>query len=197
MTRRYLGHIAGGVFALYAATAAAAFAQGTPPPVDQPGDHHDARVVMMHHGDHEMGPGQKGMAHRDPAAHLRAVLQLKPAQEPALTAFLAAMKPPEHEHEHMMMDMDDKAAPKTTPERLALMEKRMAEHEASMHAHLDAVRKFYDQLDPAQKRAFDELAPMMMADHMGRGHMMEGKHHMMGAKHHMPPAPPAPPHPPT
>jgi hypothetical protein len=128
----------------------------------------------MEHGDHMRGPM------RDPSEHLRAALQLRPAQEPALAAFVAAIKPDrDRDHEHMKMEnMEKPSPPKTTPERLADMEQMMADREAKMHTMVDATRRFYDQLDPSQKRAFDVLAPMMMHHH--------GEHHMNGAmgEHH-------------
>jgi hypothetical protein len=118
----------------------------------------------MAHDQHMPGPM------RDPAERLRAALQLRPAQEPALAAFVAAMKP---DHDRgKMEDMEKPRSPKTTPERLADMERMMADHEAKMHTMIDATRRFYGQLDPSQKRAFDVLAPMMMRQH--------GGHHMRG-----------------
>ncbi len=50
-----------------------------------------------------MGPEGMRMRHENPehaAKHLREVLQLTPAQEPALQALLSSMHPAEHEHEH-------------------------------------------------------------------------------------------------
>jgi protein CpxP len=127
----------------------------------------------MEHGEHMRG------LMRDPAQHLRAALQLRPAQEPALAAFVAAIRPG-HEHEHEHWEGRDKDGPaKTTPERLADMERMMADREAKMHTMIDATRRFYDQLDPSQKRAFDVLAPMMMHRHGGEHHMRGpmGEHH--------------------
>ncbi len=197
MSRRLTITLAGAAFALYAAAGAAAFAQPAAPPMSgehmSPGGPMERHVMVMRHG----GPG--GHEHRDPTAHLRAILQLKPSQEAALTAYVAAMKPPEHEG--MMHNMatggppDGKPAPeaKTTPERLAAMDKMMSEHMAMAHARLDAIRTFYNQLDPAQKKAFDELPPpmmIMMGGHEGGPHRME----MMHGKHPMPPMAPPQPH---
>jgi hypothetical protein len=136
----------------------------------------------------------EGREHRDPTAHLRAILQLKPGQEAALTAYVAAMKPPEHGRDGMMHRADGgPPTPKTTPERLAMIDKRMSEHAAKAHARLDAIRTFYNQLDPAQKRAFDELPPMMGRHRGGPMRNME----MTRTMHPMPTTPPrtAPPHP--
>ena len=168
--------IAGAAFALYAAAGAVALAQAPAPPGPA------ARADRQDRVDRGDRPGMRmdrgGPERRDPAAHLRAILQLKPAQEPALTAFLASMKPPEGGMMRISMDRRGgpagapgaaapPAPPRTTPERLALAEKALADHTAIMRGRLDATRKFYDQLDAGQKRAFDELGPMMMGGQMG------------------------------
>lgn len=178
--KRYQGVLAGAAIALSAAAAATAYAQAAPNPEPQPrverGERHERheRTIMIRRGDD--GVNQ--------AEHLRAILQLKPAQEQALTAYLEAMHPA-GDHERMMK-MGDEGMPKTTPEKLARMEARMNEHEAAMKTRIAATKRFYDQLDPAQKRAFDEL-PLMMGGPMP---MMGG----MKIMHHpMPPSPPAAP----
>jgi hypothetical protein len=131
----------------------------------------DGRTVVMTHA------GRRA----DRAEHLRAVLQLKPNQEAALAAYVQALAPPKPE----ATTFTDGDGAKTTPERLAAEEKLLGEHVAMMRAHIEATRRFYDQLDPAQKRAFDELheGPTMML-HRTR---FEGP---------MPPMPPVPPVPP-
>lgn len=181
--------IAGAAFALYAAAGAAAFAQ-TPPPGAQP-PARGARPDMP--GGPQDLRNPRGMRpdfraeRRDPAEHLKAMLQLKPAQEPALTAFLAAMKPREPQ-----MQPANTPMPKTTPERLALADRRLTERTAEAHAKLDATRRFYDQLDAGQKRAFDELGPMMMGGPMGG----MGSHRVMMRHMQMPPMSPMAPPPP-
>jgi hypothetical protein len=50
----------------------------------------------------------------------------------------------------------------TTPQRLDRMQARMAERQARVAQHADAVKRFYAQLSPSQQRAFDAL-------HQGRG----------------------------
>jgi hypothetical protein len=66
--------------------------------------------------------------------------------------------------------------PRTTPERLSRMQQMMARRQAAATTAMDAVRKFYDQLDAGQKRAFDALPMMMMHGRMGMmgGGMMGG-----------------------
>lgn len=162
-----------GVLTLGAAAAASA---QTPPAHDHDAPRVERRVIVMGGpgGPGMRGPGmgmEMGGMHgpMDPekhAQHMRDVLQLRPDQEGALKAFLAAMTPPAPPAEGAAapkpMDM-----PKTTPERLAMMEKMMAEHQAMFKKHNDAIRAFYGQLTPSQQRAFDAL-------HQGMG--MGGMH---------------------
>ena len=125
------------------------------------------------------------MAHADPAAmakhhadKLRATLQLTPAQEPALAALMASMKPPSGEMAKMHGDHAAMAA-MTTPQRLDQMLVKMDQHRAAMVDHIAAVKRFYAQLTPSQQKAFDAM-------HEGHGGGMEhrmGAHRMMG---HMP-----------
>ena len=138
MSQRYSAILAGAIVAL---AATAAFAQPAPPP-GEPGHRMERqeRTIIIRHGDDEMGAGH--------ADHLRAILQLKPGQEGALTAYLAAMHP-KGDHEGMMR-MHGEGMAKSTPEKLARMEARMTEHEAAMKSKIAATKRFYDQLDPAQ-----------------------------------------------
>lgn len=144
-----------GVLTLGAAAVASA---QTPPAPGGDAPRVERRVVIMG------GPGGPGMGMHgamDPemhAQHLRDVLQLRPEQEGALKTFLAAMAPPARDAA-ARKPMD---RPKTTPERLTMMEKMMAEHQAMFKTHSAAIRAFYGQLSPAQQKAFDAL-------HMGMG----------------------------
>lgn len=163
-----------GVITLAGVTAASAQTHPAPPADGAP--RVERRVVVMggpggmHHPG---GPGMMGGGHKmDPAKHaehLRDVLQLRPDQDGALKAFIAAMTPPEHP-----APAADGAAPhhpdmpRTTPERLAMAEKMMAEHQAMFKRHNDALRAFYGQLTPSQQKAFDAL------------HMGMGRHHRGG-----------------
>jgi LTXXQ motif family protein len=211
MTRPIMGYLAGAAFVLSVAGAATAYAQAAPPAPPMPSDHeHGQRIerqviikdgdghvtiqrgggdehgmMMGHGGEHRMMMRSDGPKHAD---HLRTMLQLKPNQEAALTAYLAATAPPHHER---IVEMSDHAAPKTTPQRLAEMETRMAEETARSKARIEATRKFYDQLEPSQKKVFDEM-PMMMGPMMMHGDGMK----MMIKMDGMPPMPPMPPHPP-
>jgi hypothetical protein len=140
--------------------------------------------------------------HRDPAERLRNLLQLRPEQEPALTAYLEAMKP------KMRVGRLDatEERPDTTPEKLARMEQRLAERQAAERARIEAVRRFYVQLDPRQKKAFDEL-PLMMGPGLIGGPMRPMRIRLPDLERprvHFPadrfapepPEPPAPPAPP-
>lgn len=207
MTRPLTSYLAGAAFALTAAASAAAFAQPPVPPTPDTGDHHqmrEERHVMIRHdgGGDEHVVTMMRHGREDQAEHLRTMLQLKPSQEAALTAYLAAVRP-EHS-EHIVEMSDHKDGKKTTTERLAEMDAHITEQTAQAHARIAATRKFYDQLEPSQKKVFDEL-PMLMMGPMGpmmsAGPMkvminMEG-HGSMQEMGRMPPLPPAPPVPPV
>lgn len=86
-------------------------------------------------------------------AKLHAALKLTAAQEPAWTAFVAAITPAAGAHTH-----PDRAAiaAMTAPER---MEKHIAMAKArlaTMEAHQAALKTFYAVLTAEQKKAFDE-----------------------------------------
>ncbi len=154
--RRIQGLLAGAAFTLYAAVGVAAFAQPGPRPSGTP-----ARGAMM------MGPAGA----TDIAQRLRDVLQLRPAQEPALQAYAGALA---SARQGMMAGFADQRAPLSTPDRLSRMQQMMAQHEAAFATVADATRRFYDQLDPAQKRSFDALSGMMMGHGMGGMGLMGG-----------------------
>jgi hypothetical protein len=197
------GYLAGAAFAL---TAASAFAQAAPPAASVPPptafdrDHAD-RDQARAERDHERADRTERRVvvreerhHMDQAEHLRTMLQLKPGQEAALTAYLAAVKPAHHIETVVEMSNHGEAA-KTTPQRLAEMETRLAEQTAQGKARIEATRKFYDQLEPSQKKVFDEL-PMMMGGPMGPM-MNMGNMRVMVNMEGMPPLPPLPPVPPA
>lgn len=203
MSRPLMGYLAGAAFALCATAALAQAAAPAAPPAPTASDHEhgqriERRVIMRDGGD--------GHHHMDQAEHLRTMLQLKPSQEAALTAYLAAVRP-DHHHETVVEMSNHGDAPKTTTQRLAEMETHLNEQVAQGKARIEATRKFYDQLEPSQKKVFDEL-PMLMIGPMGPmmpmgGNMrvmvnMDGHmEHMMDHMPPMPPMPPAPPKPPA
>ena len=107
-------------------------------------------------------PPERGMRmQRDPARmmerraqHLRDVLQLRQDQEGALRAFLEAQRPPGRGARREARP-DGQAL--TTPQRLDRARQRMAEAQKRFDTRATAIRRFYDQLSPAQQKAFDAL----------------------------------------
>ena len=137
MTRSKLA--AAGIAAVIGlATAGASLAQ-SPPPGGPP-----AGAMRMMRAE---GPNPEARAQR-----LRDILQLTPAQEPALKAFLLAQKPP-----GPPAPPQAGAKALTTPERLDRQRTRMVERLAAFDRRAGATRTFYAQLTPSQKKAFDAL----------------------------------------
>jgi hypothetical protein len=181
MTGRIQGLLAGAAFALYAAAGAAAFAQPAARPEGPTGG--------------PPGPGKSIMRRASPApaehaARLRDLLQLKPAQEPALTAYVSALENGRQGMFTGMSAMFSGAEAQTTPERLTRIQQLMVQHQGAITSMIEATRRFYDQLEPAQKRAFDALPPMML---MMQGMGMTGGPGMMGGGGGMPMMGPPPP----
>ena len=107
------------------------------------------------------------------AERLRAVLQLRPEQEPALKAFLDSRKPPAGAAQRGRGGREQLAA-MTTPQRLDAQRARMVERTARFDQRAAATKKFYAQLSPSQQKAFDAMAP--------RGGMKGGEHRGMGGR---------------
>ncbi|MGR4862921.1 Spy/CpxP family protein refolding chaperone [Caulobacter sp. LARHSG274] len=142
----------------------AAVAQDAPPPPGPP--------PMM-----EDGPGAPGgppmmmmHRHRDPEAraqHLRDVLQLRPDQDGALKAYLAATEPKawgkdDDKNGPDMKPAADGPPPRlTTPERLDREAEHLARATEAFKARAAATRTFYAALSPSQQKAFDALGPML------------------------------------
>jgi periplasmic protein CpxP/Spy len=129
-----------------AAPAAAAYAQ-TAPASPPPAAAGPQKRPMM-------DPAQRA-EHR--AERLRAVLQLRPEQEPALKAFIAAQQPPAGVRERRAARGEVSAM--TTPQRLEARRKGMDERRARFDQRAQATLKFYSQLSPAQQKAFDAMGP--------------------------------------
>lgn len=207
MSRSWMGHLAGTAFVLSAAAAAGASAQtpASPSAGEHPRIEQRTVIVRSDGGDADRDHSERHVIIRrggeDPTEHLRTMLQLKPSQEAALAAYVAAVRPDRH-HDHMVeLSVDHDA--RTTPQRLAEMETRVNEQAAQGRARIAATRKFYDQLEPSQKKVFDEL-PMLMIGPMGpmmpMGPMkvrvnMEGMPQVdFPPDRIQPPIPPRPPH---
>lgn len=125
----------------------------------------------------------------DREAHLRTMLQLRPEQEPALKAYVEAVGKGRAHGDHMVRFDRRDGEGRTTVERLAEMESRLAEQQAAMRRRIDATKTFYGQLDDRQKKVFDSM-PMLMFAGPGFGPMLLP----VG---HVPPTPPVPPVPPA
>jgi hypothetical protein len=94
----------------------------------------------------------------DQARQLRASLALRPDQEPALQAYIQAVIPTPSEAARLRQTTAN-AESLTTPERLDQMLARMDEMRTVMANRVQATKRFYFQLTPAQKQAFDNLRP--------------------------------------
>lgn len=109
------------------------------------------RVFVMRHGG-------------DRAERVTTLLQLRPEQEPALKAYLEALKP---RRDHLVSFEPAVETRGSTPERLARMEAQLAEQQAAGKARIAATRAFYDQLAARQKKVFDEMPAMFMGPGLG------------------------------
>lgn len=213
MTRPWMGYLAGAAFVLSTAGAAVAYAQTEAQTAQSQAaaDSRDGQTVRIERSertDRAGGPDRGERIERrvvirrgeQTAEHLRTMLQLKPRQEAALQAYVAALQPTRG-HEQVVI-MSDHGQAKTTTQKLADMEQRLAEENAQARARIDATRKFYDQLEPSQKKVFDEMplpGPMMIMPGVGPMRVMvnmEGLPHLDRAPP-LPPLPPAPPAPPA
>jgi hypothetical protein len=145
--------------ALALSAAGASLAQPAPAPAQAPaGDH----------GWRRPDPAQMAQRH---AEKLRAVLQLRPDQEPALRAFVSSMQPTPEQIQRRQAEHAQRAeaGKLPTPERLDRMQARLAERQAAFARRADAIKRFYAQLSPSQQRAFDALP-------MGHGGMHGHRH---------------------
>ena len=177
MTSLRLGLLAGLVLPLGLATAG--FAQPAAHPA--PASHAAAAVHAPHH--HR----DSAERHARIADHLRTVLQLTPAQEPALQTLLTALRAPPDDG--MWRQDEEPGQGVTVPAWLDRMQTHMDTMRARFAAHAAAVKAFYAQLTPPQQKAFDDLAPLMMMSLMhgirdtpaGMGDAMH--HHHDGGVH--------------
>ncbi len=153
--------------AITLSTAAVAVAQdGPPPPGPSPmaEDGPGGPPMMMRH--HRLDPEAR-------AQHLRDVLQLRPDQDGALKAYLAASTPKAREDGWRAdkASADAPRKPPTTPERLD----RETERLDRARARIAATRAFYAALSPSQQKAFDALGPMA-GDHGPRMRRVAFRH---------------------
>ncbi len=95
------------------------------------------------------------------ARKLRDALQLRPDQEPALQAFIAAMRPPEAEMHGMRRMAEADGQTLSTPDRMTQQLEWHKARLAEAEKKLVALKTFYAALSPAQQKAFDTLHPHM------------------------------------
>ncbi|KON80293.1 Spy/CpxP family protein refolding chaperone [Azoarcus sp. PA01] len=118
----------------------------------------------MHGGMHG---GMHGMKHRmDPEAmsaradrhlaQLQDALALRPEQRPAWETFSAAMRSRAQKAAEQIQSKRSAERPMTAPERMERMETFAETQLESMREMHAAAAKFYDVLDAAQKKTFDE-----------------------------------------
>lgn len=129
---------AGAVAALLLSAAPAVAQQGLPPPGPPP--------------DAQGGPPTPA----EQSDRLRQSLRLRPDQEAALQAFVAAMQPKPGEIDSLRAEAArDAALP--TPQKLDATVARLDRMRAEVMARIDATRAFYGQLSPEQQRVFDHM----------------------------------------
>jgi len=92
----------------------------------------------------------------DQSDRLRQALNLRPDQETALQAFVAAMQSRPGEQERVREEAQ-RDATLPTPQRLDAAVGRLEEMRTSVMARIAATRVFYGQLSPGQQHAFDRM----------------------------------------
>lgn len=105
-------------------------------------------------------PGPDGAPPSQPpmsqAQYMSQTLRLRPDQNAALQAFLAAVAPPPGLQDRIRAQ-DERMASAPTPQRLDMMLARMDESRALMVSRIEATKRFYAQLTPDQQRIFDQM----------------------------------------
>jgi len=141
--------------------------------------------------------GWRAHAHQHGEARIHALhdlLNIRPDQDSAFQAFVAALRPP-HPDADRGPQKDEPAdiGHLTTPERLDRMAARMAERQAAFQARADATRRFYAALSPQQQRAFDALPMLGVGGEFGGHHPGPMGDHGPGDREGPEGPPPAPP----
>jgi len=95
-----------------------------------------------------------------------------------------------------MVRFDRGSDERTTLQRLDEMQARAAEQKTDMDRKVAAIRTFYAQLDPKQRKAFDAM-PMLMMVGPNIGPMMIPGPMPIHFREPLPPLPPVPPVPPA
>ncbi len=149
---------------------------------DRRGPGMDRRGDRIGRGDRG-GPQRMAMNPEARAERLRTQLQLTPAQNGALTAYLAAMAPPAMPAAAPRPASDTPPTAVERADRMAEMAARMA---TETKKRADATRAFYGALTPSQRKVFDTMPGM------GGGRMIQIRQMRGPGMPGMPPAPPMP-----
>jgi hypothetical protein len=96
----------------------------------------------------------------DRAQRMHDILQITPAQEGAFKAFQDAMKPPTPPKPPTQAELDARKN-MTTTQRLDARMARVTERYNAAKTRTDATKRFYNALNPAQKKSFDALGDGM------------------------------------
>lgn len=136
----------------------------------------------------QTGAGKAGFAEHmaKRQARLHDKLKLTAAQEPAWTAFIASVTPPQGEQKGERPNRADfEKLP--APERLEKSIERQKARLAREESRLGALKTFYGVLTPEQRAIFDKSAPHhggpgRFGHHGGRGHGGHGDHGDRGDK---------------
>lgn len=146
------------ILALLLATPGIAGAQGGPGNSGGPPPHADFARMQQREGD-----------------DIALLLALRPAQRPALTAFLQSLAPPEPPR-------NDRPPQDATPpadgfaQHLQRMTEASTRHAADDTRRITAARTFYDGLDPTQRAAFEALMRLRHGPPMLHGDPQDGPH---------------------
>jgi hypothetical protein len=137
--RRHDWLISAGAMATVLLSAAPALAQQGLPPPGPPSDAQGGPPTPAEQSD-----------------RLRQALRLRPDQEGALQAFVAAMQPKPGEIDALRAEAAREAG-LPTPQRLDATVARLDRMRTEVLARVDATRAFYAQLTPEQQRVFDHM----------------------------------------
>lgn len=114
------------------------------------------------------GPGHERMAERMKLnqQRLHDALKLSPEQEKAWAKFQESRPMGKMENRPSMAEMEKLSA----PERADKMLEMQRQHQEAMTKHVAALKEFYGQLTPEQKKTFDEQAmPQRRGGRQGPG----------------------------
>lgn len=134
----------------------------------------------QHPAKHEAGGAKRAEGMAGHLAALHDKLKLSAAQEPAWATFIAAAKPPASTERPDAMAIAKMTAPERMEKWITLSQLRLAAQQNS----LAALKTFYAELTPEQRKILDANVPGGMHSGMNRMHggMAGGMHSGMHAK---------------